>query len=211
MKSNNPPSLGKCAAFAGNVKIATGSLAEVAIKVKKAGERKSAEPLLVFDDETAAVVDLDLRGTRKQIIERYSETARCKEPAAIKEDRGRGRPKLGVVGREVTLLPRHWDWLSEQPGGPSVTIRKLVEEARRTSQGKDRIRRAKEGAYRFMNAMAGNLPGFEEAARVLFGASENRSRTFESLTTRWPADIREHALLLLERVDAAEAADRAGE
>ncbi len=81
---------------------------------------------------------------------------------------GPGRPKLGVVGREVTLLPRHWDWLSAQPGGASVTLRKLVEAARKQGQGEQKIRQTQDVAYRFMYAIAGDLPGFEEAARALY-------------------------------------------
>jgi hypothetical protein len=104
--------------------------------------------------------------------------------------RGRGRPKLGVVAREVTLLPRHWQWLSVQPGGASVAIRKLVEEARKANAGKNRVRRAREVAYRFMSAMAGNLSGFEEATRALFGKDSER---FQSLTDSWPRDVRDYA------------------
>ncbi len=76
------------------------------------------------------------------------------------EPRGRGRPKLGVVAREVTLLPRHWDWLNAQPGGASVALRKLVEQARRANGDADRARAAREAAYHFMSAMAGDLPAF---------------------------------------------------
>ena len=101
-----------------------------------------------------------------------------------------GRPKLGVVAREVTLLPRHWEWLNSQPGGASVALRKLVEEARRANSGKDRLRRAQEAAYRFMSTMAGNEPGFEEAARALFAG---RQEPFEALVRGWPKDVREHA------------------
>jgi hypothetical protein len=195
-------------AFSGITIIASGRLGEVALKVKEASNEKGVEPFLVFDNETSQLVDLDLRGTRNQILKRFEEVQPDIPP--VPDGRGPGRPKLGVVGREVTLLPRHWEWLNEQPGGPSVTIRKLVEEAKRTSQAKDRVRRAKEAAYRFMNVMAGNLPGFEEATRIVFGTGENRLKSLEGLTKRWPADIRAHALHLMQAVDAAEAADRAG-
>ena len=98
-----------------------------------------------------------------------------------------------MVAREVTLLPRHWDWLAQQKGGASVAIRKLVEEARRTGEDKDRIRTAQDLAYRFMSVMAGNKPHFEDAIRALF--SGDRSR-FEQLIGAWPADVREHSLRL---------------
>jgi uncharacterized protein len=101
-----------------------------------------------------------------------------------------------VVAREVTLLPRHWDWLAGQPGGASVTLRKLVEQARKDNEGKDRLRRAREAAYRFLSAMAGNLPGFEEAARALFAGDRDR---FAAIVAPWPQDVREHAVKLAAR------------
>lgn len=104
--------------------------------------------------------------------------------------RGPGRPKLGVVAREVTLLPRHWEWLNGQPGGASVALRKLVDEARRANDGKDRVRQAREAAYRFMSVMAGNERGFEEATRALFAGDRER---FEEFVASWPADVRDHA------------------
>jgi hypothetical protein len=109
------------------------------------------------------------------------------------EPRGRGRPKLGVVAREVTLLPRHWEWLGAQPGGASVALRKLVEEARRASGDRDRSRAARDAAYHFMSVMAGNLPGFEEASRALFA---NDRRRFVELIAGWPGDVRDHIVKL---------------
>ncbi|MEA2888759.1 MAG: uncharacterized protein QOD11_3119, partial [Bradyrhizobium sp.] len=103
------------------------------------------------------------------------------------------RPKLGVVAREVTLLPRHWEWLTTQPGGASVSLRKLVEAARRANGDKDRSRAARDAAYHFMSAMAGNLPGFEEASRALF---TDEPRRFSSLISAWPDDIRDHIVRL---------------
>ncbi len=111
--------------------------------------------------------------------------------------RGPGRPRLGVVAREVTLLPRHWDWLSSQPGGASVALRKLVEQARRRNEGKDRLRRSQEAAYRFMSALAGNLPGFEEATRAFFAGDQER---FDDQTESWPVDVRDHARRLASAV-----------
>ena len=103
---------------------------------------------------------------------------------------GPGRPKLGMVAHEVTLLPRHWDWLNDQPGGASVTLRKLVEEARHAGEGKDRIRRSRESAYRFISAMAGNLPNFEEATRALFAGN---ATGFEEYVSGWPVGVRDLA------------------
>lgn len=111
-------------------------------------------------------------------------------PPPKKSSQSRGRPKLGVVGREVTLLPRHWEWLNSQPGGASVALRKLVDEARRVNGNKDRVRSAQEASYRFMVAIAGDLPGFEEATRALFQANEAR---FDEMVEGWPADVKNHA------------------
>ena len=107
--------------------------------------------------------------------------------------RGPGRPKLGVVAREITLLPRHWEWLARQPGGASVALRKLVDEARRANKDKDRVRQAQETAYRFIAAIGENKPHYEEVARALFAGDAGR---FETWTTSWPADVRDHARAL---------------
>jgi hypothetical protein len=177
-----PPS---CTAFAGPSRLASGPLAEVAVAARHADPET---PVLVFDDATGKVVDLDLRGSDANIRRRYQPAEADTPPQ--NQERPRGRPKLGVVAREVTLLPRHWDWLSAQPGGASVALRKLVETAQRASTERDRIRAAKEAAYRFISAMAGNEAGFEEAARALFAG--NRAR-FEAESEGWPVDIRDYA------------------
>src|SRR6201988_2561004 len=180
-------------AFEGQRCLISGTLAEVALAVKRAGQ--AAFPIIIFSDASGRSLDLDLRGSDEEIIARLPRTAPPPpEPdAASNEPRGRGRPKLGVVAREVTLLPRHWEWLNVQRGGASVALRKLVDEARRVSGDRDRERAAREAAYRFMSAMAGNLPGFEEASRALF--AEDR-RSFARLIAAWPADIRDHVVKL---------------
>jgi hypothetical protein len=152
--------------------------------------------VLIFDDVTGEQIELDFRGTADDVRKRLAQTTSAgalTDASAVPDKeapRGPGRPKLGVVAREVTLLPRHWDWLNSQPGGASVALRKLVEEARRVNQGKDRLRRAQEAAYRFLSALAGNLPGFEEATRALFAGNPER---FDQMVEGWPADIRDHA------------------
>lgn len=172
-----------CTAFAGTDRLVHGPLTEVALAVKAALARDPAASVLTFDDATGRVIDLDLRGSDAEVLARL---APDEEPSA----RGRGRPKLGVVAREVTLLPRHWDWLATQPGGASHALRRLVEEARRRDGGQSEQRKTQETAYRFMSAMAGDLPGFEEAARALFA---NDATRFAVHAAVWPADIREHA------------------
>lgn len=170
-------SAGTITAFAGFERIAHGSRENVFAQMRKSS---GSAAILIFDDTSGALVDLDLR-------EPVSETTTVSEPEST--PRGVGRPKLGVVAREVTLLPRHWDWLNRQPGGASVALRRLVEEARRIHQGRDTVRESREAAYRFMTAMAGSLEGFEEAARALFAGDKER---FAALLTPWPVDVSEH-------------------
>ena len=169
-------------AFYGLHRIAAGSAAQVARSL----QGKSQGEVFVFDDATGRQIDFDSRGTPAEIADRYADSM-------PDEPRGRGRPRLGVIAKEVTLLPRHWDWLSLQPGGASVALRKLVDEARRTSGDRDRIRAAQEAAYRFMSAVAGNLPGFEEAARALFAYDRRR---FGDLIANWPDGVRDYAVKL---------------
>lgn len=185
-----------CIAFAGSRRIAAGELALVAVRAKKAVDRGGREPVLLFDALTSEPIELDFRGTSADLLKRLAATASAVAAAPEPEKdapRGPGRPKLGVVAREVTLLPRHWAWLNSQPGGASVALRKLVEQARRDNEGRDRIRRAQESAYRFMSAMAGDRPGFEEAARALFAGDRRR---FNRSVQPWPADVRHHAKTL---------------
>ena len=191
-------------AFIGHQLLATGPLAEVAIAVHKASGNTPARPIIIFDDGNGRPIDLDLRGSEQDVIARLPQPAPASQPAtdqiSVPEPRGRGRPRLGVVAREVTLLPRHWEWLAMQSGGASVALRKLVDEARRTSGDRDRSRAARDAAYHFMSAMAGDLPGFEEASRALFADDQRR---FAALIAGWPGDIRDHIAKLACR-------DRAG-
>ena len=164
-------------AFLGHRRIASGSLADIARAVLAAGP--DAMPL-VFDDATGAVVDIDTRGSEADVI------ARLTQPP-----RGRGRPSLGVQPREVTLLPRQWDWLAQQPGGASAALRRLVDAARRSPEAEARA--AREAAYRFMAAIAGDLPGYEEALRALFAGD---AAALAARMAVWPPDVRDHALKL---------------
>lgn len=183
--------------FDGHRRIATGALQANALAVKKALESGAHGPVLMFDDATGRSIDVDTRGSEEAVVARLAETTKAHNPESVQphdaEPRGRGRPKLGVVPREVTLLPRHWEWLATQPGGASVTLRKLVEEARRASGDKDNVRKAHERAYHFMLAIAGDLPDFEEATRALF--ANDRLRLCE-LIGSWPGDVRDHAIHL---------------
>ena len=192
-------------AFVGTRQIAAGSPADVARAAKRIVDDGERAPIIVFD-ANACVVDLDFRGTEGDVVSRLnvptSDGTSSNDDAdgspyrASLTPRGRGRPKLGVVAREVTLLPRHWDWLAKQPGGASAAVRRLVDQARQSSVDKDQLREAKEVAYRFMSAMAGNEPGFEEATRALFAGNATR---FTAMSDDWPADVRDHARALASR------------
>lgn len=175
-------------AFLGPRRLAAGPLHEVAVAVAKAAPGEDLP--LVFSDASGAQVDLDLRGTAGDIAARYAPVP-AEEPAP----RTRGRPKLGVVAREVTLLPEHWDWLAAQPGGASVALRKLVHEAMRAGTGRQRLRRAQERSYRVMVVLAGDRPGFEEAARALFAGDTAR---LGELAGKWPRDVRDYVLRLAD-------------
>jgi hypothetical protein len=181
-------------AFQGQRRVVSGPAGEVALVVKRMAPRPD-EPIIIFEDGTGRSIDFDLRGGDREVLARLAKLVPppVEEIAAPAEPRGRGRPKLGVVAREVTLLPRHWEWLSAQPGGASVALRKLVDEARRASGDKDRERQARDAAYHFMSTMAGNLPQFEEASRALFADDRRR---FTGLIADWPADIRDHIVKL---------------
>lgn len=189
--------------FMGYRRIASGPMLVNVLAVKKVLESRVNDPVLIFDDVTGRFVDVNTQGTDEELAQRYAPVDVSEaEVEQIEEEapRGRGRPKLGVVPREVTLLPRHWDWLATQPGGASVALRKLVEEARRASAAKDQRRQAQERTYNFMTAIGGDLPGFEEAMRALFADELER---FKSLLAAWPDDVREHAIELAQNADAS--------
>ncbi len=182
-------------AFDGSQRLAAGALHKVVRQVKRTSDAHPLARILVFKVATSELVDFDLRGSVEQVLHRLGESAPVAaapaEPVAAERPAptGPGRPRLGVVAREVTLLPRHWEWLSSQPGGASVALRKLVEQAKKAGLSSDRVRQAQTASYRFMSAMAGNLDGFEEAARALFAADRAR---FEVLMAPWPEDVCSH-------------------
>lgn len=168
-------------AFDGDRRLARGPLAEVARAVAAAADPSR---ILIFRDDNGRSLDLDLRGTPEEVAARLA-------PAPEAAPRGPGRPKLGVTAREVTLLPRHWEWLARQPGGASVALRKLVEAAQRDPA--EEARAAREAAYRFLTTLAGDRPGYEEATRALFAGDAGG---FRARISDWPADVRDHALTL---------------
>ncbi len=182
-------SQGKC--------IAAGTPREVATDVKRFVDAQASDNVLVFDAKTSLPVEIDLRGTLPAVFERLPATQEPEpspdDASPVTSERTAGRPRLGVTAREVTLLPRHWEWLSTQPGSASVALRKLVEQALRASKETDRLRQAQEAAYRFMNVMAGDSPGFEEATRALFASDIGQ---LQQLVSKWPRDVQNHVLFL---------------
>jgi hypothetical protein len=196
-------------AFAGDHLIASGDLRATVSAVKMALDAGESKPILVFDDQTGVQVDFDLRGTLEESIERLASHPWLRRLEQASEEAspahaGPGRPRLGVVCREVSLLPRHWAWLGRQKGGASAALRRLVDEARKHGQGEERARIAWEAAGKFMWVMAGNLPGFEEASRALHRRESGR---LSDLMREWPADIRAHTERLV--ADAARLQDAA--
>lgn len=175
-------------AFAGERLLAAGPAPEVALAIRAAAAMNGDAALLVFDDRTGRQVDFDLSGSEADIRARLASEKPAAQAASAR--RSPGRPKLGVVAREVTLLPRHWEWLAEQPGGASVTLRRLVDAARNAEADPARARKARETADRFMAAMLGNRPGYEEASRALYAGDRGR---FMELSEPWPVDLRDHA------------------
>ena len=176
-------------AFLEGRRLSTGPLHEVAVAVLRAQQDQLEGQVLVFSNATGQSTDLDLRGGEEAVAARYTVAAATQAP------KGRGRPKLGVVAREVTLLPEHWEWLAAQPGGASVALRKLVHEARRTGGDRARTRQARDRAYHAMSTLAGDLAGFEEASRALFAG--DHARLVAQMAT-WPKDVQAYVHQLAE-------------
>jgi hypothetical protein len=174
-------------AFCGTELIAEGELHHVAARAKDAIDRGAVPTIQFFEAQSSRQIDLDFSGSLEDVLDRIDHPVPETPPAP--QQRTRGRPRLGVVAREVTLLPRHWEWLSRQPGGASVNIRKLIETARRGDDGSTRLRGARDRLYAFMSPVAGDLAGFEEASRALFAGDGNR---FQELIKSWPGDVRRH-------------------
>jgi hypothetical protein len=173
-------------AFSDSKKIASGRrLADVAVEAKDYLMKHARASVLIFDDATSKQVEIDFRGSKDDVRERVVEG----EPVGA----GPGRPKLGVIAKEVTLLPAHWDWLGLQPGGASVTLRRLVDDARKKNAGRDEIRQAQDAAYKFMTVMAGDLANYEEALRALYAKDKTK---FKAMIADWPKDVRDHSMKL---------------
>lgn len=174
-------------AFLADRLIAAGPAPDVALAVRRAVDTGAVAPILVFDDRTGRQLDLDLRGTEADVAVRYAQPA---SGTTLDTPRSPGRPRLGVVAREVTLLPRHWEWLAEQPGGASATLRRLVDAARKRDDETPARRDAQQAADRVMLALVGNQPGYEDAARALYAGDRAR---FDAASDPWPTALRDYA------------------
>jgi len=184
-----------CTAFRGDRRIARGPLGHVVSALADLPDHGGNDTVALFDDRTGRTVEVDWRGASADVVARLA--ARLAQPLSATPPqpagdgpRAPGRPRLGVVAGEVTLLPRHWDWLRAQPGGASAALRRLVDAARRDGEGRDAARDAQVAAHAFMTAMAGDLPGYEEALRALYAADPSR---FAAHTDNWPGDVRDYA------------------
>lgn len=188
------PNVGSYSAFEGYRLLVRGELDLAVRGLVAALERGSGERLTLYEDSSGQPIDLDLRGALEDVLARLEEHPLL--GSAVKraaKPRGRGRPRLGVIAREVTLLPRHWAWLAEQPGGASVTLRKLVEQARRAGAGETEWRKRRDAIHAFLWDIAADLPDFEEATRLLY--RDDRDGFFARIEN-WPEDIREQVRYL---------------
>ncbi|WP_218943491.1 DUF2239 family protein [Exilibacterium tricleocarpae] len=203
--------------FEGAELLAAGELLVVALAFKRQLMRRQREDLraennpgtlLVFETRSGRQMDIDIRGDEAALIERYGAGEAAADASTMEvvcespPKRQRGRPKLGVVGREVTLLPRHWAWLDEQPGGASNTLRRLIERERTSNQHQDLVRRSQNRTHGFLSAIAGDLPGFEEAIRALYAGDRQR---FTAAGQAWPSDIGYYACRFAEQAFLREA------
>ncbi|KPV43308.1 DUF2239 family protein [Alicyclobacillus ferrooxydans] len=187
-----------CTAFLGVRVVTRGLLPNVISTVNDSLDDSDLKQLLIFDDSTGKQIDVDFRGTTDDVLKRLVERFGGLPDTDVNHQPTRrvGRPKLGVVSGEVTLLPRHWEWLKSQPGGASVTLRKLVDEARRSGEKRSKVRESQEATYRFMTAMAGNFHQYEEALRALYAGDSER---FYEFTSDWEPDVRDYVKKLADK------------
>lgn len=182
-------------AFIGTELLEAGPIEPVVRAVKAVFDRReNTPPVLVFEDATGKQIDFDLEGSPDLVVERLAWHPLFRNPEDLYPRRGPGRPRLGVVSREISLFPRHWEWLERQPQGASAAIRRLVEEALAREPDQGKMRRAREAAGTFMWSMAGNLPQFEEASRALYAGDMVK---LEATMREWPCDVRDYVTRLL--------------
>ena len=96
----NDRAMTPCVAFEGSREIASGALIEVASTTKQLIDAGSQNPILIFDDATSLPIEVDFRGTLEDVRDRLRNEA-DENAQAAETARRPGRPKLGVVAREV--------------------------------------------------------------------------------------------------------------
>lgn len=185
---------GTYTAFEGTSRFFHGSFQDVVLKIKERLGRAENSPMLIFSDETGKTMDFNFQGSTREVLKRL-ETYVSRQQS--QPSSGPGRPRLGVISREISLLPRHWEWLANQPGGTSATIRNLVEEARKRSSSRPGIRQLQERAYRVMSGLAGDMQNYQEALRALYRADRKK---FLLHIEEWPADVRSYVIELAQPV-----------
>lgn len=184
----------QASAFIGTKILKTGPLIEVVLAMKEEVAKDKFAHILCFLDETGAMVDFDLSGTNEQVIAKLlaNNTQETKEEQKAETTNApkSGRPKLGVTAKEVTLLPRHWEWLAAQRGGASATLRRLVELAAKDSISIETRKSAQNATYRFLQNIAGDFENYEEVLRAIFADDFEKMR---KLMQNWPQDIQNYA------------------
>jgi hypothetical protein len=168
-----------------------GDLSEVVLKIKDHIGKAENTTITVFSDATGKTIDFNFQGTKKDVQKRLD--VFVSESSLTNTITGPGRPKLGVISREISLLPTHWEWLSTQPGGASAILRRLVDEARKKSLNTPSIKSIQEKTHRFISAIAGDLEGYEEVLRAMYRKDEDQ---FLIHMSSWPNDLKTHALFL---------------
>jgi uncharacterized protein len=188
--------------FAGQRLLASGDAKRMLLQTKEYLDAGGRESILIFDDQTGAQTEFDLDGTPEEVLAKAAA-----DPALVPKfapgslPPRPGRPRLGVVSKEVSLLPRHWAWLERQPSGASAALRRLVEAASKTGRAQELARRARDAAGKFMWNMAGDLANFEEATRALYAKDAAR---LHALIGGWPQDIRGHTARLVGEAERLE-------
>ncbi|MCH7331632.1 DUF2239 family protein [Acinetobacter modestus] len=174
-------------AFLNEQCLASGLLADVAIAIQQHANQSNST-ILIFNDQTGRQIDLDLSGSEQNIQQRYA------EPEMVKKV---GRPKLGVISREITLQQKHWDWLDQQSSSASAVIRKLIDKELNDPNSESNRMLAKQATDRFMSAMLGNMPNYEEATRALY---QGDREVFLDLIRDYPKDIKEYLTLKTQNI-----------
>lgn len=179
-------------AFENDQILTQGPLDQVVLKIKRKLGNAAHSSILIFSDQSGKIMDFNFSGSEAEVIKRLDIYVSSSSPASS-EIQGPGRPKLGVISREVSLLPRHWEWLAQQSSSVSAILRKMIEEAMKKSSTANETKQSQERTYQFMSVMAGNLSQYEEALRALY---QKNQKLFFSLIDKWPTDIKKHVTSL---------------